>query len=86
VYAYKRDCVTLDQIRLVLGDDNRQMWMEVSEGDSGYHHLVTELSRHLTGCPAVDEWWQSVAIPPFEMQWTQLHRRTAGRPCDIAYT
>ena len=40
VYAYKRDCVTLDQIRLVFGDDNRRMWMEVSEDDSGYRQLV----------------------------------------------
>jgi hypothetical protein len=35
VYAYKRDCVTVDQIRLVLGDEKQQTWMEVSEDDVG---------------------------------------------------
>jgi hypothetical protein len=22
----------------------------------------------LPGCPAADDWWQSIALPPFEMQ------------------
>lgn len=49
VYAYKRDCVSVDQIRLVLGDDIQQTWMEVSEDDMGGKQLFVELPRHIHG-------------------------------------
>jgi hypothetical protein len=77
VYAYKRDCVTVDQIRLVLGDDNQQRWMEVSEDDVGFKVLIVEMARRLPGFPGVYDWWDKVVDPAFETNWTQLYRRVA---------
>ncbi len=77
VYAYKRDCVTVDQIRLVLGDEKQQTWMEVSEDDIGGSQLWVELARRLPGFPAVYDWWDGLANPAFEPQWTQINRRAA---------
>ena len=77
VYAYKRDCVTVDQISLILGDDNQQTWMEVTEDDAGFKVLVVELARRIPGWPGVYDWWEKVTYPPFETQWTQLYRRAA---------
>jgi hypothetical protein len=75
VYAYKRDCWTVDQISLILGDDDRRTWIEVTEEDEGYQSLVGELPRHLPGCQAMAEWWPNVAFPPFETNKTNLYSR-----------
>ena len=77
VYAYKRDCVTVDQIRLVLGDDHQQSWMEVTEDDIGFKVLIVELARRLPDFPGVYDWWDKVASPAFETNWTQLYGRIA---------
>ncbi len=74
-YAYKRDCFSVDRIRLVLGDEIQRRWIEISEDDGGYEQLVMELPRHLPGCLTADDWQGSVALPPFETQWTSLYRR-----------
>ena len=77
-YTYKRDCVTVDQIRLILGDDTHQTWLEVSEDDVGFRALIAALPHHLPGFPAAYEWWDRVAQPAFEPQWTQIYRRTVA--------
>jgi len=77
VFAYKRDCYTVDQLRLILGNDLELTWMEVTEDDVGFKVLIVELARRLPGFPTVYDWWDNVAHPPFETQWTELYRRTA---------
>ena len=77
VYAYKRDCVTMDQIRLIIGNDELKLWIEASEDDVGFGEVVSQLPHHLLGCPSIDNWLQTVALPPFETQWTTLYRREA---------
>ena len=64
-------------ISLILGDDVELIWMEVTEDDVGFKVLIVELARRLQGFPKVDDWWDKVAQPPFETQWTELYRRTA---------
>jgi hypothetical protein len=81
VYAYKRDCLTVDQIRILLGNDDQRTWMEVSEDDIGFKVLITELARRLPGCPSIFEWWEKVALPPFETQWTEVYRRVGPQDC-----
>jgi hypothetical protein len=49
--------------------------MDVSEDDPGFAELIAELGRRLPGLPGVDDWWDKVAQPPFETQWTELYRR-----------
>ena len=44
MFAYKRDCYTADQIRLILGDDVQLTWMEVTEDDVGFKVLIVELA------------------------------------------
>jgi hypothetical protein len=77
VYAYKQDCFAVDQIRIILGAEIQQTWIEVTENDSGYKQLVTDLAHHLPDCPTEAEWSQSVALPPFDKKWTLLYGRTA---------
>ena len=72
VFAYKRDCFSVDQIRLILGDERN--WVEVTEDDIGFKVLIRELPRRIPGFPSVDDWWDRVAQPPFETQWTELYR------------
>ena len=75
VFAYKRDCFTIDQICLAIGSDELEQWIEVTEDDAGYKKLLEQLPTHLAGFPTRDEWWQSVALPPFKTQRTQLYGR-----------
>jgi len=75
VYAYKRDCFGIDQIRIVLGNETLQNWIEITEDDEGYEGVIAALPHQLPGCLAVEEWWQCVAFPPFETQWTALYQR-----------
>ena len=75
VYAYKKDCFSMDQIRILLGDEVQRKWIEVTEHDEGYRELIAELPHHLPGCLSEEEWWRDVAMPPFETQWTQLYHR-----------
>ena len=75
VFAYKRDCLSVDQMCLVLGSDDLEQWIEVTEDDEGYERLVEQLPKRVGGFPTPEEWWRKVALPPFETQWTQLYSR-----------
>jgi hypothetical protein len=75
VFAYKRDCLTVDQMCLVIGSDDLEKWIEVTEDDEGYERLIEQLPKRVAGFPTPGEWWQKVALPPFETQWTQLYGR-----------
>lgn len=75
-YAYKRDCVTVDQIRIVFGDPRDQRWAEVSEDDIGFKALVAALPTLLPGFPAVHERWDEGVHPAFATQWTQIYKRS----------
>lgn len=75
VYAYKRDCLTMDQICLVLGNEQRGVWIEVREGDEGFKAFLKDLPEKLQGFPAESEWLQKVALPPFETRWAVLYRK-----------
>ena len=76
VYAYKKDVITFDDIRIVLGDEVLRTWIEISEDDEGFKELITQLPSRLPGCLSEKEWWQKVALPPFATNWTQLFQRS----------
>jgi hypothetical protein len=42
-YGFKRDCVSTDQICLLIGDEESDRWIEVREDDTGYKALIEEL-------------------------------------------
>ena len=77
VYAYKRDCFTVDQIRLLIANDDMRLYVEVTEDDSCFHGLISNLPCYLPGCPSIDHWFMSVALPPFETRWTTVYCREA---------
>ncbi len=77
VYAFKRDCFAYDQIRLILGNESEEKWIEISEEDSGYQQLVRLQPQFLPACLAEDASWQPVAFPAFETNWTQLSAKEA---------
>lgn len=74
VYAYKQDCYTVDQIRITFVDLGGSVRLAISEDDAGYQQLVEGLPRHLPGCLAPADWFQQVAFPAFETNWTELYR------------
>jgi hypothetical protein len=78
VLAYKRDCLMVDQIRVILVDRSGVVRVDMSEEDAGYRILIDELPRRLVGCLTPDEWFQRVAMPAFETNLTELYR--SSRP------
>ncbi len=78
VIAYKRDCLSVDQIRLLIEGTNDNRCVEVTEDDDGYKRLIEEMPVRLRGFPLPNEWWEKVALPPFELCRTQLYTREAG--------
>lgn len=79
-FVYKRDCLTTDQIRLVLGDQDLCKWLEVTEDEPGFNELITNLPNHLPGCQASEDWFTNVAVPAFETKWTQIFSRRDTDP------
>lgn len=77
VFAFKRDCFAVDQICLAIGSDDLEQAIEVAECDEGYENLIEQLPKRLIGFPALEQWLQRVALPPFETQGTRLYRRKA---------
>ncbi len=74
VFAYKQDCATVDQICITFVDLGGEVRLAISEDDAGYQQLVEDLPRHLPGCLAPADWFQQVAFPAFETNWTELYR------------
>ena len=73
VFAFKKDCYSVDSIHLILGNSERKTWVEVAEHDAGYPELIAALPSNLPGCPTEEEWLRRVASPPFDAQWKRLY-------------
>ena len=76
IFAFKRSLVFIDSIRLCfsLSDDRT---VEIHEGMKGWDPLVRQLPEYLKGCQPFDDWFDTVALPPFETNWTQIYQRLA---------
>ncbi|MBN9658175.1 MAG: hypothetical protein J0H49_08345 [Acidobacteria bacterium] len=74
VYAYKQDCLSVDQICILFADLGGEVRLVITEDDAGYQQLVEDLPKHLPGCLAPADWFQKVAFPAFETNWTELYR------------
>jgi len=70
--------VVVDQVRLVLRNDHQESSIEVTEDDIGFNVLIVELACRLPNFPGVYDWWDAVAHPAFETNWTKLYDRVAG--------
>ena len=75
VLAYKRDCYAYDLICIAIADVDDVIRIELDEHSDGYQPLMDALPNNLPGCLAPKEWWDRVAQPPFETNWTELYHR-----------
>ena len=76
VFAYKRDLYSVDQICFVI--ECAEFGIEVREGDEGYESVIAQMERKIPGFPARDQWWETVALPPFATNWTKIYSREKG--------
>jgi hypothetical protein len=49
VFAYKRDCFSVDQICIVIGTADDQEWIEPREDDEGYESLISQMPIRMVG-------------------------------------
>jgi hypothetical protein len=71
VFAYKKDCFAVDQIRVVIAGK----WgnVEFTEDDPDFDALRALLYAKLGISP--DRYQDQVVSPPFETNWTNLFQR-----------
>jgi len=74
VYAYKKDCITFDEIRLVFLSD--QHGIEFTEDDPAFSDLCNVLSEKL----GISQDWHSrlITSPAFETTFTTLYPATSA--------
>ena len=76
VFAYKRDLYSVDQLCFVI--ESADFRIEVREGDEGYESLVAQMQNSIPGFPAQEQWWETLASPPFAPNWTKIYSRENG--------
>jgi hypothetical protein len=74
VFAYKKDCYSVDQIRLEFLADGQES-LVVTESVACWRELVSHLPTLLPNLSAYDTWFRKVGTPPFEMNLTRLYER-----------
>ena len=74
VIAFKRDCYTVDSIRLLIGMAGGEAH-ELSEDDEGWQDAMAQLPERLPGCLSFEDWFFTVAFPAFEANTTQIYQR-----------
>ena len=62
IAVYKRDLFTHDDICLAF-ETTPDSWVEVSEEESGFQHLVAEVERRYPDVPR--DWFEAVIHPAF---------------------
>jgi hypothetical protein len=74
VFAYKKDCFAIDQIRMELFNE-RESSVLITEEMSGWDGLVQALPAKLPGCQRFEDWFPKVAFPAFVENKTLLYDR-----------
>ena len=73
VAGYKKDCITVDQIRFVVSDGAYEI--ELTEDMQGWRELVAALPERVIGFPMESEWFPKLAQPPFATNFTILFEK-----------
>ncbi len=76
VFAYKLDLYANDEICFVV--ESTDLRIEVRESDEGYKNLIARMQSNIPGFPPESQWWETVALPPFATNWTQIYSREKG--------
>lgn len=82
IFAFKRDCWTVDSIRMGV-ELGASRAIEVSEEMSGWRNFVKALPVLVPGAPSQDEWFTKVAFPAFALCLTELYPRPFGDSPDL---
>ena len=74
IEVFKRDLFSVDLICLTffLRDDRA---LEINEEMNGWKSLVEKLPEYLPGCQTLEEWFPTVAFPPFKTNRTIIYSR-----------
>ena len=76
IYAYKLDLYAVDQICWVIKAG--EFGIEVREDDRGYEKLIAHMESNIPGFPGQHQWFEQVALPPFETNWTKIFSRESS--------
>lgn len=74
VVAFKRDCYTVDSIRMLLVTEAGVA--EIGEEMAGWDAWTSALPERLAGAKRFEEWFFEVAFPAFEENATLLYLTT----------
>jgi hypothetical protein len=75
--AHKKDCYTVDQIRIeFLIDEDGKSGVLVTESMEGWEALIDALPTYLPGTLSKADWWDAVVKPAFATNWTILYTRS----------
>ncbi len=74
VVAYKRDLLSCDLICLAF--EAGEVTLDADEEMEGWADLLEALPTHFKGIRPQQEWWMTVAFPPFARNATQLYPMT----------
>ena len=72
--VFKRDLFTVDLICLC-ADFAGDKEIELDEDMPGWNALIDVLPTHLLGCKQREDWFATVAYPPFAPNPTEIYRR-----------
>ena len=70
VQTFKRDLFAVDLICLAI--EMPEGCVEIDEEMQGWDELLKELEQRLPGFPRWEEWWSTVAFPPFATNQAEL--------------
>jgi hypothetical protein len=82
IIAFKRDCLTVDSIRMLV-ELNASQTLEISEEMSGWNGFVKDLPLRIPGALSQDQWFTKVAFPAFALCLTELYPRPFGDSPDL---
>lgn len=72
IVVFKRDLITFDEICIAFRCGVPDQWVEISESDDGFTHILRELKRQFPSIP--EDWYIDVMFPPFEPSEQVLFR------------
>jgi hypothetical protein len=82
VTGYKKDCLTVDQVRFEFASKDGTL-VVVTEDMPGWKELIEVLPKFLPGFPTEAHWWKKIIQPPFATNLTVLYERKPRKECKV---
>jgi hypothetical protein len=79
IYAYKKDCLTVDQIRMIIA--SKDLNIEFIEGDTDFDGLKKFIAIRLT---VRRNWYEMLILSPaFETTWTVVYPENSSIEIEV---